>query len=837
MIRAGNWTGGDHAVMRAKHRWPFARAVGATLFVLAASATSPWSTADAADALPTSQSPTQDTPIEEVVVTGTRTMSGVVQERDSSVVFGIDKPLVDTPRSVTAISDQLLARYDIKTVYDFTAIAAGTYTGSYFGVPGSLNVRGTIADTYFMGFQQITNIATYPTPVDTSSNIELVRGPPSPVYGAGQIGGYMNFIPKSAVGADSQYLADPMGAMSLTYGSYNQKEGTLEGAAPFSLSGHQAGIYGFLELVDSDSFYIGVHPKSLTAQLTFSTELGSSWSLTTTAQYINSDGYLKDEGWNRVTQNLIDHDEYISGTALTPIVQPGQQYITIADYAAANAKAAGGIQQYVLPIFGIFATPNQYTELNPATVKLVTLSPRQTEISPDDINRASTPTLYVGLTRTFGDFGTLKLESFNQYLDALNYQSTGFATLFRTAVNEERVTYSDKRDFGENISLQSVVGLSYRYTDAVSDQYLNSGVNSQDRWDLSQPQTPDDIFNAVFDMPGLDGYQWDNAVISRQSDIGIFVMEDALLFDHLDITAGLRDDNYSLKSVDNGPYASINGVKQSQWYEGKSNPVSYNASVSFKNPYVVSYFTFARSYSLNIDQGDAVIPSLIADQSAIGTSTLSEVGLKSSQLDGRLYAAIDVYRQQNQYLDPRDGGIDSQQSQGLEGEMRYLVTEYLGLTGTMTFQHVRQLGEGNGAGPFLVLTPAEAGITGVQGYGGEFESNAEFLGLKNGFELHTTPDFSTSLFATYDNQHRWGLTAGITYNSWTGGSLPDSIRLPPYALIKAGAYLMFGSIRADLYVDNLADRRYFIAEYDVDSNASVLPGVGREIHIKLSTSF
>jgi len=833
-IHVGDCTASDRAVAKVKRAWSLVRFVSAGVLILFTYANSG---SPAAAETTTDQSSAQDTVIEAVIVTGTKDLIGVLQEQDSSAVFGIDKPLVETPRSVTAISDQLLSRYDIKTDYDFTAVAAGTYTGSYFGVPGSLNVRGTIADTYFMGFQEITNIATYPTPVDASSNIELVRGPPSPMYGAGQIGGYLNLIPKSALAGDAGYLTQPTAAMSLTYGSYNQREGTLEGALPLTLGGHQAGIYGFLEGTDSDSYYIGEHPKGLTAQLSFNSELGSNWSLSATAQFINSDGYLKDVGWNRVTQNLIDNDEYISGTSLTPIVQPGQQYITIADYMTANAKAAGGIQQYVLPAFGVFATPNQYTELNPATVKLVKLSPRQTEISPDDINRANTPILYVGLTQSLDDLQTLKLESFTQYLDALNYQSSGFATLFRTVVNEERITFNDKRNFGDDILLQSVIGASYRYTNALSDLYLNSGVNSQDRWDLSQPQTPDDIFNAVFHVPGQDGYTWDNATESHQSDFGIFIMEDALLFGTFDVTAGVRDDNYSLKSVDNGPYASISGVNQSQWYAQTASPVSYNVSFSLKNPYVVPYLTFARSYSLNVDQGDAVIPSLIAGKSAIGTSTLYEAGVKTSQLDGRLFASVDVYRQQNQYLDVRDDGIDSQQSEGIEGELRYLATEYLGLTSTLTFQNVRQLAEGNGTGPFLVLTPAEAGIPGTQGYGGEFESNAQFLGLQNGYALHTTPDFSGSLFATYDNHGSWGATGGITYDSSTGGSLPGSIRLPPYALVKSGVYAMIHGIRADFYVDNLFDRRYFIAEYDVDSNASVLPGVGREFHIKLSKSF
>ena len=789
----------------------------------------------------------QDTVVQQVIVTGSRNLTGVLEKRDSDVAFGLDKPLVDTPRSVTAISDQLLDRYDIKTVYDFTAVAAGTYTGSYFGVPGSLNIRGTIADTYFMGFQQITNIATYPTPVDASSNVDLVRGPPSPAYGAGQIGGYLNFVPKSALGNDAKYLSQPTGAMSLTYGSYNQREATLEGGAPFTLAGRPAGVYAFLEGIDSDSYYIGQHPKSLTAQLTFNTDLGANWSLSASAQYINSTGDLKDLGWNRVTQNLIDNGQYVSGTALTPIVQPGQSFITFADFAAANARAAGGIQQYVLPAFGVFATPNQYTELNPATVRLVTLSPRQTAISPDDINNADTPLFYVGLSRALGESGTLKLESFTQYLDALNYQSVGFATRFRTTVNEERITYEDKRDFGEALTLRSMIGASYRFTDAHSDAYLNSGVNVQDRWDLSQPQTPDEIFNAVFALPNHDGYQWDNATMSRQQDLGFFLLEDLLLFQHLDITGGVRDDNYRLTSIDTGPYADASGapytinattgLPNAYWLSTHSSPVSYNISGSIPNQYLVPYITYARSYSLNVDQGDAIIPALIYDNSAIGASTLAEVGAKTSQLGGRLYVAFDFYRQENQYLGAHSSGIESQVGEGFEAELRYLVNQFLGITGTVTDQHVRQLGSGDGSGPFLVLTPAEAGITGVQGYGGMFETNAKFLGLGNGYDLHTTPRLSASLFATFDYHRAWGLTGGFTYNSWTGGSIPGSIRLPAYTLVKVGAYLMIKGIRADLYVDNLFDQRYFIAEYDVDTNASVLPGVGREVHFKLSKRF
>jgi iron complex outermembrane receptor protein len=801
---------------------------GARLFVIAASAL-------LAGRVPAQSNEQQDAGLEEIVVTA-QNLNGIVQERDSPAAFGIDKALVDTPRSVTAISDLLLDRYNIKTVYDFTAIAPGTYTGSYFGVPGSINIRGTMADNYFNGFQQITNFATYPTPVDASSNIELVRGPPSPAYGAGQVGGYMNFIPKSAVGLNSSYLSEPTGAVSATIGSYGEKQANLEGGLPLTLGNKDAGVYGFVEAVDSGSYYLGEHPETQVAQLTFNVKLDSRWEFAATTQYIHSDGYLKDLGWNRVTQNLINNDQYTSGSALTPIVQPGQPFITVADFQAASAKVPPGIQQYVLPAFGVTAVPNQYTELNPATVRTVTLSPRVTDVSPDDINRASTPILYIGLTGDFGEGRRLKLESFTQYLDALNYQSTGFATLFRTTVTEERVSYDDKRQFGDTLFLQSLAGVSYRYTHALSDQYLNSGVNVQDRRDLSQPITPDEIFNAVFAAPGLDGYQWDDAVTSRQSDFAVFLLEDALFFEHLDLTAGVRSDNYSLKSDDAGTLVTKPGTTP-VWSSESSSPTSYSISLSIKNPWAVPYVTYARSYSLNIDQGDAVDPSFLAGHDAIGPSTLQEVGLKTSQFGGRLFAAAALYRQQNEFVDVYDNSIDAQRSEGFEGELRYLATKYFGVTGTVTTQHVRQLGGGAGDGAFLIITPQQAGISGIQGYGGMFESNAAYLGVGNGYALHTTPQFSSSLFATYDDGGRWGLTGGATYNSWTGGSLPGSIRLPGYTLVKAGAYGILGGVRADLYVDNVMNRRYFIAEYDVDSNASVLPGVGREWHLKLSKRF
>ena len=73
-----------------------------------------------------------------------------------------------------------IQRYGIKTINDLVAVSPSTYTASFYGVPGSLNIRGTLADNYFQGFKLIENKGTYTTPFGDASQIEVVRGPLRP---------------------------------------------------------------------------------------------------------------------------------------------------------------------------------------------------------------------------------------------------------------------------------------------------------------------------------------------------------------------------------------------------------------------------------------------------------------------------------------------------------------------------------------------------------------------------------------------------------------------------------------------------------------------------------
>jgi iron complex outermembrane receptor protein len=770
---------------------------------------------------------TDDT-VTEVVVTGARDLAGVKQKRSTSSVFGIDKPLVDTPRAVTEISDKLLSRYSIKSVYDFTAVAAGTYTGSYFGVPGSLNIRGTMADNYYNGFQGLSNFANYPTPVDATSSIEIVRGPTSPVYGAGQVGGFMNFIPKTGYGEGTKYVNELGGDASITVGSYGEKVVTGNLSVPVDWKGNSAGLHIFAKAEDSDSFYKGMHPSSEVAQIAFASDLGSKWSLETSYQFIHSDGYLKNIGWNRVTQDLIDNGNYISGSPIAKINDGSTPFITAGQFFG---TAFGSTLLFTAPSIGVTPTPNDFTTLDPATVKLVKLSPRTTFIDEGvDLNEAMTHTLYAGVSRVFESGGKLKFEGFLNTLDSENYQSYGFGSKYMSTLSEQRITYTQDFTTGP-LEWKTVSGVSHRFTHAHVQGSLNDFVISEDRRDLSVGPTPDDRFNNPF----AAGYSWATDVTSKIHNYGVFMLGDAT-WGPVSLTIGGRSDKYEVEARNIGRETAGVHVTRAD----DDTAYSYNASLAYKFDWATFYTTYARAKSLQVDQGGGLAPSLILNGAYLGNSRLREAGVKTSQFGGRLFAALAVYDQDRSYLSQPPSGVQTVsalRTQGIEAELRYLVTESFGMTATFTKQKTKMQPTA-GAGFFVTVPSCLAGIECTEGYGGYAFSNANYFpGMQDGYYLHATPETSGSLFATYDKRGKWGVTGGVTYASETGGFLPGSIVLPEYMVARAGAYYIHGPYRFDFNVDNLFDEEYFLANSDTDANANVLPGIGRTMRLKLSRTF
>ena len=161
--------------------------------------------------------------IEEVVVVGNL---GSLPIEEVETVYGFGKTLLLTPRSASSVSDEMINRFGIRDIDELIAVAPGTFTQSFFGVAGALDIRGTPGETYFRGIRRLDNPGNYPTPIGASDRIDIVRGPASPIYGPAKIGGYLNFNPKSArIEHSGEIVNENIGVVSLVVGSWDKLVG------------------------------------------------------------------------------------------------------------------------------------------------------------------------------------------------------------------------------------------------------------------------------------------------------------------------------------------------------------------------------------------------------------------------------------------------------------------------------------------------------------------------------------------------------------------------------------------------------------------------------------
>ena len=99
--------------------------------------------------------------VEELVVTAD--LDSLPDEGITSL-FGFNKSLLETPRSASTVSDEMMDRFIIRDIDELVELVPGSFTQSFFGVAGSLDIRGTPGETYFRGMRRLDNPGNYPTP-------------------------------------------------------------------------------------------------------------------------------------------------------------------------------------------------------------------------------------------------------------------------------------------------------------------------------------------------------------------------------------------------------------------------------------------------------------------------------------------------------------------------------------------------------------------------------------------------------------------------------------------------------------------------------------------------
>jgi iron complex outermembrane receptor protein len=766
---------------------------------------------------------------ETIIVTGDQVH--LIELKPDETALGIAKPLTETPRAVTAVSDTTLDRYGVTGVDTLSAITPSAYTASYYGVEGAVNLRGTLAESYFRGFKRAENRGTYQTPLGDAAEIEILRGPPSPIYGAGKVGGLVNFVPKSESGDDAEIA----GEATVTYGSYSKRNVTGQIGVPLDLGFAKGGVHAYGEVDDSFSYYHGVHPSHQLLELSGDFAAGP-WAFSSDYMFYHSNGDVQTPGWNRLTQALIDNGTYITGRNTSLKDADGNGRLTLNEF--------GGNPYFYDPKFMplYIVAPGCGTCTNAAHTLdsgfgTTWIGRRTVYIAPGvDFSNTITHTAFAELARDMGDDGQFRLQAFFDTLANDRFVSYGFPGSYRTQIAETRARYDVKlAAFDGDLTSQSVVGASYRYVHAIGKESFNSGVIALDRRDISLGPAPNDIIDSPFnlDPPGTVGLGWENDVRSNTSDAGLFVTSDIAWRHGLDLTLGGRYDAYDVRAVDVGvlPYEAPSG-------KGGKGSLTYSASLSYKtNIGLVPYVTNAKSSAVEIGQASQVMTSLLTANDWLSNSFLNEAGTKFDLLDHHLVGSFAWYRQERTQLQQSLGAVSviGTRSQGEEAEIRAVLDENWSATLAASMQHTLIKGPDHS----LQYIPARtAGVSPQQGFGGAYLT-FDFSTIRPGsYEDTLVPHAVISPYVTYtSDEGNWGGSLGGTYVSRTAQTVPNPLFFPSYVTMNISGFLRYGAWEADVNVDNLASTRYFTPDADTYANLGALPGQGRTWRVTLRRDF
>ena len=770
----------------------------------------------------------------EIVVTGSL---GALPLKEVGSIFGFDKTLVETPRSASTVSKEQLERFGITQIYDLVSQTPGTFTSSFFGTGGALDIRGAPSDVYFRGMLRLDNPGNYATPIGAADRIDIVRGPASVIYGPSKIGGYMNFVPKTARASNGTFANEAKGDLELNLGSWGRKvlKGSVTG--PGKIGGHEFGYSLYAEVEDSDSYYRNVFTKNALFSAAFDTNISASLRTEFGFTYQKYDS-KQNSGWNRLTQNLIDTGTYLSGQP-RPLDTSGDGKISRAEAAAANGGAGltqfgsfsciglgGGFNPAAITPFKDGITAACYTPgvtgantdmnlLNPALVKL---DPRKTLTGPDDKNNNIQKTAYFDLIwQGKGDL-QIKNQMFYDGGNSLNENAYGFSMAFKSYVMEDKLVISDSfKTSWAKISVQLSPSLRYTHFNFRDD----FGAEYWNRPDISQADVYQPYDTRLLSTQCDCNYS--DYVIGHYTDLGIAGLVDIDTTVGLDLIAGARYDSvhsesnailskYDPNDIGNnvGAGYGTTGVASASATHGGW---SWNASLSYKSPIgLIPYITASRQTTVVAGEGSELYIANIKSGNVLGVSQLLEGGIKGEFLNKKLYAALSVYKQKRTQAGA-ESGLTNQilQTKGIEAEIRWSVDKHLLVTGSFTHINVINIGALNagsyfnyyGAGDFPSINPALL-------FGG---SQIGYIKIPNE-QLAKRPGEPQNVFsatATYAFDNGIALTGDISHVDAVWANYTQSVRLPAYWLANLGVSYTTGPWMFRAGVKNVNNARYFRA--------------------------
>ena len=562
----------------------------------------------------------------------------------STSAFGLDKLLIETPRSVSAVSSETIDLFGLSAVEDLVRLVPGTFTTTRFGIQGSVDVRNVPADFYFRGMKRLSLQGHGRSVLGALDTIEVVRGPPSPVFGMGKIGGYVDVEPKTGRAQNGSYVAGISGFAKAVAGSYERQEISFGLGGPIDAFGRRGGYYVHGLFEDSDSFARGVPIKQELLQAAVSIddfagpmrlEMGANTQLSRTAGALTG----------RLTQDLVDHGRYIRGEPMVNLDLNGNQSIGWLEMNSAS-PVQGNLSAGNQPLIQHFAWPldaqgqplplDQFPRvagipqslydylvahpeadptgalraqgpggpqpisghvplgmfLDPRTTGFDTLDPRRATAFERELE-ARFLTLFCDLIYDSDPDFTVTNQLFFDHMDQHKASDQPFAQAQRVYVIEDRLTVTRRlNNLPKAIRARVLAAVNYRQTVADGASFTAGDFSTHrsdamaDAYDVATAgMTGNTTFANPFDNPGLDtdGYPWNNIYRTEFSEMGAGLLLDADILERTNVLLGMRLDGSHARNTEFADFNQNTGTSANPgaYATGNTSASGWDSGISW----------------------------------------------------------------------------------------------------------------------------------------------------------------------------------------------------------------------------------------------------------------
>lgn len=532
--------------------------------------------------------------------------------RPLTSVFGTELSALDTPRSVTVLSTQLLKDLDIRGPLDFIRGVSGAYTTSQFGAANVVDLRGQSAEVYQNGVRRTTRSDGMPLSFNGVEAVDIVKGPASVVYGASSlVGGYINLVTKRP------HFDAFEGYTSLTYGSWDTVRWQVDAGGPIIKD--KLAFRVSYEGENSDSYYRYVynHQQDL--------YLALSYVVSPTLRFeFNNDlhlaKYVSTTGMNRPTQELIDDGLYYAGQAATR--------------GAFNVIPVSGVVKIDRSI--TLVAPGDHDEGKNYQAQLDTYL----TFSPDS---------WI-VNRDYFEYYTLQQRQLAQrYYNNVDFSYTFF----------NRLEYHLKKKTGA-LEHELITGASVRLMKARGyGDFYNEYLNATDLTGDPAAFPITSLFGVVavpgyagdYAVPGatygdpLHPFSMASTIEAKSAETGVFLQHTLKFNEHWSLLYGGRFDVVSENAKDPLPPAGY-AAKQDSISVGMG---SGNASLTYKPGARSTYYgTFSYNQSFAGTAGGIPVSlssGVLRPSSFHIDNYLAELGAKYDLVDNKLFLAVAAFNQ------------------------------------------------------------------------------------------------------------------------------------------------------------------------------------------------